>query len=85
MGCNWISDYTTIYRNQRALSEWRWKYRNSTPKVFKDRTKIITSEPPYAVDPEYSKIPSREELTVELKNFLMEKGITISQRNAGNE
>lgn len=67
------------------MSDWRWKNRNSTPKVFKDKTKLVTSDPPYAVDPEYSKIPSREELAEQLNYFLKEKGITVSQRNTGKE
>lgn len=72
-----------LFRNLRAMSDWRWKNRNSTPKVFKDRTKLATSDPPYAVDPEYSKIPSREELAEQLNNFLKQKGITVSQRSTG--
>lgn len=65
------------------MSDWRWKQQHSTPKVFKDRSKIFESDPPYAVDPEYSKMPSREQLAQQLDNFFKEKGITVSQHNTG--
>lgn len=65
------------------MSDWRWKQSNSTPKVFKDRSKISTTEPPFAVYPEYSKIPSREELAEQISNFLNDKGITFSKKSQG--
>lgn len=73
------------FRNLRALSDWQWKQRNSTPKVFEDRSKIFKSEPPYAVYSEYSKTPSREDLAKQLDNFIKNEELTPSKRSKGNK
>lgn len=56
----------------------------STPKVFKDRSKLFVSDPPYGVYPEYSKTPSREELSKQLDSFFKENSISVSQKATGD-
>ncbi|KAG5894230.1 hypothetical protein JTB14_002279 [Gonioctena quinquepunctata] len=57
-------------RNLKALSEWRVKRRHESPKVFHSEP-----EPPYGTHPEFSKMPTREELASQLTAFFKEKGI----------
>ncbi|CAG9761145.1 unnamed protein product [Ceutorhynchus assimilis] len=58
-------------RNLRSLFAWR-RQSPATHKRFTDSESSSTtiSEAPYATDPEYSRIPSRAELSSQLRNFL---------------
>ncbi|XP_060528602.1 leucine-rich repeat-containing protein 27-like isoform X2 [Cylas formicarius] len=69
-------------RNLRALSSWRYQTKNETPKTFYDKRSDSKPEPPYAVYPEYSKIPSRAELTSQLQLFLKNTHQTHSKSSS---
>nr|CAH7768372.1 unnamed protein product [Callosobruchus chinensis] len=61
-------------RNLRALSDWRTKSKQQSPKIFmEDADQRLLSTAPFAMYKGFLKIPTREQLAAQLNDSLKEK------------
>ncbi|CAH1971095.1 unnamed protein product [Acanthoscelides obtectus] len=61
-------------RNLRALSDWRFKNKHQAPKVFsEDADNHLVPTAPYAMNKDFLKMPTREQLAAQLNESLKEK------------